>query len=309
MDRRRIGIFLLLTFAIAWATGLAIYLTGGLVDSPVLVAPLNLTLATLLLAGVYMLAPALAHVLTRLITREGWHELGLRPYFRSGWQLWAMAWVLPALLTIAGAGLFYLIFPQYFDPELGQLQALIAAQMARLGGDAQTLPMPPLLLAGVQTLQAILIAPLINGLFVFGEEFGWRAYLQPKLMVLGWRPAMLWMGLIWGVWHWPVIWMGYEYGFDYPGFPWAGPLIFLWFTFIVGVLLGWLTIQGRSVWPAVIGHAALNGIAPLPALFVQGEPNPLLGPLPIGLIGSLGFGLLALWLFWRTPDSVMAHSA
>ena len=52
-----------------------------------------------------------------------------------------------------------------------------------------------------QTLFAVLIAPLINSIPILGEEFGWRAYLQPKLMPLGGRTAILLTGVIWGVWH------------------------------------------------------------------------------------------------------------
>jgi membrane protease YdiL (CAAX protease family) len=106
------------------------------------------------------------------------------------------------------------------------------------------------------------------------------------------------MGLIWGVWHWPVILMGHNYGLDYPGAPFLGPLVMVWFTLTLGVLLGWLALKAKSVWPAVIGHAAVNGIANLGALLSQGQPNPLVGPTPVGLIGGAGFALaaLAIWL-------------
>lgn len=53
-----------------------------------------------------------------------------------------------------------------------------------------------------------------------------------------------------------------------------------------GVLLDWVTFHGHSVWPAVIGHAAINGIGGLSLLFVQGTPLALLGRAPIGVIGS-----------------------
>ena len=145
--------------------------------------------------------------------------------------------------------------------------------------------------------QGVLIAPLINSIATFGEEFGWRAYLLPKLMPLGGRKATLLIGLIWGIWHWPVIFMGYEYGFNYPGYPWVGPLLFIWVTFGLGTFLGWLTLRGKSVWPAVIGHAAINGIAGVAVFATTGEPNMLLGPLPVGIIGSLGFALVAFAIF------------
>jgi membrane protease YdiL (CAAX protease family) len=113
----------------------------------------------------------------------------------------------------------------------------------------------------------------------------------------GGRKAMLLIGLIWGVWHWPVILMGHNYGLAYPGAPFLGPLAMVWFTLILGIFLGWATLKGSSVWPAVIGHAAINGIASLGAIFVRGQPNPLLGPLPVGVIGGIGFAIVALLIF------------
>ena len=76
-----------------------------------------------------------------------------------------------------------------------------------------------------------------------------------------------------------------------------GPLLFLWVTFGLGTFLGWLTLRGKSVWPAVIGHAAINGIAGVAVFATQGQTNPLLGPLPVGIIGSLGYALVILAIF------------
>ncbi|MCL4561026.1 MAG: CPBP family intramembrane metalloprotease [Chloroflexi bacterium] len=296
IDMRRIVLFLSLAFGIAWLTGLVIYLTGGLANSPQ-VGP-GITLALILLAVPYMWAPALANILTRLLTREGWKDVGLRPRFRQGWPYWLMGWVLPALMTVAGAAAFFLLFPGYFDPTLSRVQqsTLSSPALAQLS---------PWAVVGLQLLLGIAISPIANSLATFGEEFGWRAYLLPRLLPLGWRKAMLIMGAVWGVWHWPVIFMGYEYGFNYPGHPWVGPLLFLWVTFCFGTFLAWLTLRAGSVWPAVIGHAAINGIAALAVLGTIGTPNPLLGPLPVGIIGSLGYAVVALALFFSPGQKVI----
>lgn len=97
-------------------------------------------------------------------------------------------------------------------------------------------------------------------------------------MPLGARRAFVLTGAIWGVWHWPVIAMGHNWGLDYPGVPWLGMLAMVWFTFLIGTFLGWATLRSGSVWPAVIGHGAINGIAGIAMLFARGRPNPLLGP-------------------------------
>jgi uncharacterized protein len=288
IDRRRIYIFLAFAFGIAWLAGLVIYLTGGLAHSPQ-IAP-GITLAFILMASVYMGAPALANILTRIITREGWRNVLLRPHIKRAWWCWLAAWVLPAVMIIAGAALFYLFYSDHFDPELIRLQLMLPANT-----------FSPWAFVLIQTVQAILISPLINGLFTFGEEFGWRGYLLPKLMPLGGRKAVLISGVIWGVWHWPVIAMGHNYGLDYAGWPWLGMLGMVWFTLVAGIFLSWVTLRGASVWPAVIGHAAINGIAGIAILpqVLGTDPNLLLGPYPTGIIASAGFTLVAVWVFFH----------
>jgi hypothetical protein len=82
------------------------------------------------------------------------------------------------------------------------------------------------------------------------------------------------------------------------------------------VLINWVTLRSGSVFPAVIAHGAINGIGSLMVLFTQGQPNPLLGPTVVGLIGSLGFALVALALMlqpnalrpWVKDRAVMGDS-
>ena len=286
LDVKRIAIFLIIAFGVAWLGGLVIYLTGGLAKSPY---------TLLILAVVYMGAPALAHILTRLITREGWQNIYLRPKLKWGWKYWLVCWITPGIVVVLGMAIYFALFPQFYDPTLSAVRKLLERS-------AQGVPLPqinPWTVVISQTMFAVLIAPILNAIPVLGEEFGWRAYLQPKLMALGSRKAMGLIGVIWGVWHWPVILMGYEYGFNYPGATWLGCIVFLWFTFVLATFLGWATLRAGSVWPAVIGHGAINGIAGIVVFFVQGEPNPLLGPSVVGIIGSIGFAAVALLIFLR----------
>jgi uncharacterized protein len=287
IDRRRILIYLAFVFGIAWAMALVVYLTGGLAESPMIIPALNISLALVLLALGVMWAPAVAHILTRVVTREGWADVGLRPNLRRGWPYWLAAWFLPGILTVIGMVAFFVLFPATFDPTLSTLMGMLPPGFE----------IDPWILAAAQLFQAMLIAPLVNSFFTFGEEFGWRGYLQPKFTPLGGRRATLLVGIIWGIWHAPIIAMGHNYGLTYPGAPWAGVLMMVWITVLFAALLGWVTVRGGSVWPAVIGHAAINGIAGLGAIFVRGQPNPLLGPLPVGIIGSAGFALLALIIY------------
>jgi membrane protease YdiL (CAAX protease family) len=295
-NKKRIFIFIAFAFGISWLTALVIFLTGGLVNSPELVPGTGISLALVLLASVYMWGPALANIITRMITREGKQELWIKPNFKTGWKYWLAGWFGPGVLTILGAALFFLLFPGTFDSSLDVLKSQLAAN----GTPAELIS--PWQIVILQTLAAFLIAPLLNAIATFGEEFGWRAYLLPKLRSLGARKALLLSGAIWGVWHWPVIAMGHNYGLDYPGFPWLGLLAMLWFCISGGVFIGWLALKSESVWPAVVAHGALNGIAALSLFFINSSPPMLLGPTPAGVIGVLPFTLVSILILKSVRD-------
>lgn len=296
LDTRRITIFLAIAYGIAWATALAIYFLGGLpVNTTSLSqAPDNNALLVIgLTASVYMMAPAAAHFLTRLITREGFHDIAFRPNLKKTWRYWLAAWFAPTGMAIVGIVIYFLLFPSHFDGSMSAINTL-----APTGA-----PTPPWLLTTLLILQATAIAPLLNSLFTFGEEFGWRGYLLHKLMPLGGRKAVLVLGVIWGIWHWPLTAMGHNYGLSYTGAPWIGMLTMVWFTSVLGIFLAWVTLRSGSFWPAVIGHAAVNGIAGLGSMFLKGTPHLLLGPTSAGWIGSVGFAIIAALIFF-TPGQL-----
>ena len=281
VDVRRVVIYLLIAFGFSWSVALVIYMTGGIAGSLPVAPGSPITWAVPLLT-VYMLGPAIGNIGARLLTREGTKDLWLRPNFRQGWKYWLIAWILTPLMVLAGGLLYFLFAPQAFD-----LNALSGEGM---GGTAVP-PSMMLLNIGI----AILISPLVNVLPTLGEEFGWRAYLQPKLLPLGERKMYLLVGLIWGAWHWPVIWMGH----NYPGYPVWGSLAMVWFAFVTGTFFGWAALRAGSVWPAVIGHGTLNGVANIWLLFLAGETNPLIGPVVVGVVGSIFFAVAAGVIFFN----------
>lgn len=295
LERRRLAVFLLFAFGIAWATAGVLAANGGLTDSPAVlsVGGFSLTLATLLLPTTYMFAPGIANLLARRLTDEGFDDLAVSfSPWAHGWA-YAAAWIAPGLLTALGAGLFFLVFPAYFDPT--------ASSFASVAGGAD-LGIDPLTLVAVTVLASVTINPLVNALFGFGEELGWRGYLLPKLLPIGARRAVVAHGLIWGAWHWPLILLGYEYGFGYVGAPWSGLAVFLVFAVGAGTFLAWLTLRTGSVLPASLAHGAINATVVVAVVFATGEPNPLLGPLPVGLVGALPWVALAAALLFRLPD-------
>ena len=282
---KRLVWFVALTFAITWVifgqipwrgltygTGVSIYIV---------------------MAGMFV--PALCNLLTRLITREGFANLLLRPNFKGHTKDYLLVFFGPTALLLLSAALYFLVMPGSFDSQLTFLQE----PATRTG----VLSARTLLL--ITILQVVIIGPIINIIPTLGEELGWRAYLLPKLRLLlpDWA-ALVVTGIIWGLWHAPVIVMGHNYGTSYTGYPWLGILMMVVFCVWLGIIEGYMTIKLNSVIPAAMIHSTVNAGAGLPILMAQSGSNPLLGPTITGLIGGLPFILTALILLKKTGSKL-----
>jgi uncharacterized protein len=100
------------------------------------------------------------------------------------------------------------------------------------------------------------IGGCINAL---GEEIGWRGFLVPELSrFLSFTQLSLLSGMIWALWHFPLIfWGNYNSG----GSPrWYSASCF--FVMVVGIsfVFAWLRLRSGSMWTGTIMHASHNTI-------------------------------------------------
>ena len=164
LNTKRILIFLGFGFGIPWVAALVIALTGVWDNNP---------LQAVTLANLFFIStPVVANIATRLVTKEGWGYFMLRPNFRRSWRFWLAAWLLPLLAAVVGGVIFYLLFPQSFDPDLGEMRKLTASipTVAAIN---------PWLIVMSMAIQGVLIAVPISSVDSLGEELGWRGYLLP----------------------------------------------------------------------------------------------------------------------------------
>lgn len=289
ISRKRIVVFVGLTFLFTYGIEFFIWLKGGL-SIP------NIQLA---LMGI-MLIPAMCSILTRRLTNEGRADLWLNPNLRRNYRSYLAAWFLPIVFIAVGALLYFLIFPDRYDPEF----SLIRKSMALLDPNGKELTQSDLIkVILLQLGSAVLLAPILNFIPSLGEELGWRGYLFPKLIqVTSRKMAVILSGVIWGLWHAPLIAMGYNYGFDYRLFPLPGIFGMILYCFLVGAFMCYLTLKTSSVLAATIVHGASNGAANSGILFLNGTLNPFIGPLPIGIIGGIGWIIAGLWAFFKVDN-------
>jgi len=178
-----------------------------------------------------MWMPAVAALVTTLIAQRNIRGLGWAPgkikYLVLGY-----------LLPIVYAGIAYGIV---WVTGLGAYDGTAAAEK---GGLAPFLA------------NALTLGVLQAALLALGEEIGWRGLLVPQMArITTFSRTALITGLIWGLWHVPLILFG-NYN---AGTPWWFAL--LCFTvLIVGMNFAftWLRLASGSIWPTVVMHASHN---------------------------------------------------
>jgi membrane protease YdiL (CAAX protease family) len=144
-------------------------------------------------------------------------------------------------------------------------------------------------------LNAVIVGPFLGLIIAFGEEYGWRGYLQTELTRLGRVRGVFLLGVIWGIWHWPVIWMGY----NYPGQPVFGSLAMVVWCVLLAYFLAYAVFKSKGIWTAAYLHA-LNNQALSFFMMTLVMPTSMLFSFGMGLPG-LALGTVIVLLILRDP--------
>ncbi len=283
---------------LAWIFGLAYLIQAGV---GLLYKNGNAMIGQMVMAAM-MFVPALGVLLSgNKLSGMGWN-----PRVRKNIKSILTAWFGPALLSAIGAALYFLVFPGHFDLS-GKYMTASAGPEALEQMAAQGLSYPVYVLISV--IACLTYAPLLNTFVALGEEIGWRGFLYPQLKAkFGRRKARLLGGVIWGAWHWPLIWLiGYEYGAaagnpaGYWGSPISGMLLFCFFTISSGILCDRLYERSGSIWLPAIFHGAVNAAATIPLAVCLTDTGSarLLGPAPNGIIAGLPLLAAAALIYFR----------
>ena len=287
MTKKRLLLFLVMTFIVTWGYCLLFVYPYMNVTSAEETSMLQLRIA-----GV-MFIPAICVVITRLITKEGFQNSMIKPNLKGNITVYLLAYFGPSILTLLGAIVYFLIFPNQFDINCGYLLKSYEA----LGVDLNTMPMPANLLMLSQGITAILFGPIINFMTCFGEEWAWRGYMVPKMAgEIKTVPMLFLSGVIWGLWHAPLTIIGHNYGMGYIGYPFTGILAMCLFCTVIGIFMSYITLKTQSCIPAVLAHGAINAFASIGMYFTVDGGNVFVGPAPTGVIGMIAFIVLDIFL-------------
>ena len=242
--------FLAIAFGIAW-TSWEIVIRSG-------VSVLSWQFQLYALPGAF--APAIAAIVVRQwITREGFADAGLGLAPRH-WRYYLLAWLLP--LAVVAAIVAQASLLDIAEPDFTLARAAASGVAGRDAGQLAQL--------GWLIVPQVMVTALVTTPVLWGEEFGWRGYLQRRIFLDRPVAAAVATGTLWGVWHFPVTLRGY----NYPDHPLLGSLLFVAITILLSYLLGWFRERTGSIWAASLAHASTNAVGALTLLWLAGGAGP-----------------------------------
>lgn len=285
MTIKRILIYVLISFLLPWIALLISSLCGNTYESDI----------TQIILSFAMLCPTIAVFATIKLTKEdilvaGEKSLNLGISLKGKKKWWFLLGIFtPIIYVELGYLFYYLLFPKAYD------LALLDEAITIFGVKREFI----WVVTFYFMLSAIWLS--VGGL---GEEIGWRAYLYPKLEeLMGEGKALLVGGVIWAVWHFPMLYIGHNFGKGYWGEPWSGFLAFTIYCVTIGSVLYFFTKKTKSVWVAGFMHSIHNTIAGasllkmmqtkegVPAWALESPVSMLLSSVTVILLGSILIGI------------------
>ncbi|MCE1255491.1 MAG: CPBP family intramembrane metalloprotease [Anaerolineae bacterium] len=210
---------------------------------------------------IQMWIPGISSIVLRILFKSGFKNIGLK---FGNKIFWFLAFGIPFFTTLFS----YLIVLLAGDLTLiTSLSRIIYHDPLKLFGInwPEYFPNIPILMLLSRLIIILTIGMSVNYVLCFGEELGWRGYLQQRIIKTGFKYPYFLCGLIWAGWHMPF--SGY---FNTPdllhGYQSAQ---FLINVILLGILIGKIQIFSESIWISTLFHTSHNLInfELLPAFF------------------------------------------
>ena len=227
--------------------GLAIYLAAVVLITGIFDVVAFITLSPWWILP-RMFAPAVASMVARLVLREGFADVSFRFGGRLAWKYTGLALVFPLIIALVAYGTAWVTGLAQFDP---QPSAGVGAQLA------SNVASSPLLVFVIMLALSILLWIFPQTLFAAGEEIGWRGYMLTRLIDAGVPRPILVSGLIWGLWHMPIV---FNPGNTSSPSPALSAVALMGTVVLAGFVYARMRLETGSVWPAIVLHGAWNSI-------------------------------------------------
>lgn len=201
-----------------------------------------------------MWCPGISALITMKILKRNISDLGWK-WGKTKYQIWS--YLIPVLYAfIAYLAIWVFGWGGFYNKEF--VNSLTESYGLGPIGNGFTIVLYVVLLGIFGTIRSMSSA--------LGEEIGWRGFLVPELYNrYGFTKTSLISGLIWGVWHLPILLFA-DYNSGTPS--WYAMTCFMVLIVSMSFIYTWFRMKSGSLWTAVLLHATHN-------LFIQNIFTPL----------------------------------
>lgn len=234
-----------------------------------------------IMASLYMLLPMIVAIVMQKVDKDKLASTGLLR-FKISWS-WLVAWTLPVVIVLLTILVNMLMLGCEFNADLSS--TIPVDSVPEEQKELFALFMNPAVMIVVTIVSGLFAGVTINAVFAFGEEYGWRNYLVDALREKKFVCATVFIGLVWGLWHFPLILLGH----NYPQHSVAGVFMMVIFCVLASFIETYFVMKTKSVFPAAIFHGTINAVAGLNVLVIKGG-NDLIN----GMTGLSGFVVMAI---------------
>ena len=266
MDIKKLITFILAAFLPMVGIGAAIHFSESIVKY--------------LLSAVAMFIPVLAVIFTQVIFKEPVLR-GVGLSFKIN-RWWVIGWLLIPVIALAIVGMTLLMPGAKWTPDNDTMKMALQAMPEGFGVWG---------FIGVTMLSGLLSGVTINAVFALGEEIAWRGYLLNMFSGKKFWKVALCTGIIWGLWHAPIILNGH----NYPQHPVVGVFLMVVFCVLMTPILMYFRQKSGSVIVPAIMHGTFNAVAGLPLMIITPANDLLYGA--TGLAGMIVLLIVNLCLF------------
>jgi uncharacterized protein len=229
-------------------------------------------------------------VVARLVWRESPRDISFRWGGSAGTRAVIVATALPLLVGLVAygiswsTGLAQFHAPDFSKPVLG---------LSITGGSSE------------RFVKFLLLSLTVIGLYgclsAAGEEIGWRGYMLTRLIAARIPAPIFISGLIWGLWHTPLILSGqYASG----PHPLLSAMVFVGTVVGIGFVFAWLRLSSGSIWPCIWAHGVWNAVIQGPFDQSTVGYSPYVGE--SGVLTALAVAAFAIVLYRVWPLSLRA---
>jgi membrane protease YdiL (CAAX protease family) len=247
----------------------------------------------------------IANIVTQLVMLVGLPLL-IVLRFAAGRESMARVW-------LSGGGRRYWLLFGLAVVAFYVLQAALNVLFGLGKSELVLIPAPqginPDLYTVISSAGTIVLGSVLSIVALFGEEYGWRGYLQSELFKLGRVRGVLLLGVIWGAWHWPAILMGW----NYPGYPLLGLVLMVLDCTAAGVVYSYAVLKSGSVLLAAFLHAVNNMVVPMLFREMGFMPFDRTFSFGTGIYGIATLAVIAFFILrdpiWREKGGSLAQPA